>query len=90
VECNHPSWTITTPATCTTASERTCNTCDEKRVTSPSDALGHNFTGPWLNNATQHWQECSICNSMSNPAVHNWLPGELPRTCGVCNYSEEL
>ena len=80
---------ITTPATCTTAGEKTftCSVCKATK-TEPIDATGHKWSNDWTKDATHHWKEClnAGCTEIYNYAEHNG--GEAtcvdPATCGAC------
>lgn len=54
---------ITTPATCTTAGEKTytCADCGRTKTETVS-ATGHSWSDAWRHDATHHWHECGNAN----------------------------
>ena len=54
---------ITTPATCTTAGEKTftCTDCNRTKTETVS-ATGHSWSKEWKSDATHHWHECENAN----------------------------
>ncbi len=62
---------VTTPATCTTAGEKTftCKVCSETK-TEPIKATGHKYE--WKHDETNHWQECSVCHDIIDKAEHTY------------------
>ena len=80
-----------TAATCTEKGKmkQKCSICwVTKTVTTP--ALGHDYEGgAWMTNETQHWKQCSRCDSTDTPADHTfgeWVGGK--RTCEACGYEQ--
>ncbi len=75
--------TVYTQATCTTngRKQQKCPFCGAtKSVTIP--ALGHDYDGgTWVTNETQHWKQCSRCDSTDTPANHVFS-GLVCETCG--------
>ena len=62
---------VTTPATCTTAGEKTftCAKCGyEKTETIP--VIAHKYE--WKHDETNHWQECSVCHDIIDKAEHTY------------------
>ena len=54
---------ITTPATCTTAGEKTftCTVCNRTKTETVS-ATGHSWSDAWMHDATHHWHNCENAN----------------------------
>ena len=54
---------ITTPATCTTAGEKTftCTVCNRTK-TETVNATGHSWADAWMHDDTHHWHECKNAN----------------------------
>ena len=69
-----------TAATCTQAGSLTkqCSVCGEQETTT-TPALGHDYhyNSYWYND-THHWNQCSRCNQIQNPASHT------PGSSGIC------
>ena len=41
------------------------------------DALGHDFTGTWQKDESNHWKICSRCNISDTKSAHKWNNGEI-------------
>jgi uncharacterized repeat protein (TIGR02543 family) len=54
--------------------------------------LGHDFSGTWMSDETDHWHVCSRCGEQSAVEAHAfgaWThAGSLTRECTVCGYEE--
>lgn len=73
---------VYTEATCTTnGRKQQCPYCGiTTRITIP--ALGHDYdSGTWVTNDTQHWKQCSRCDSTDTPENHVFN-GLVCETCG--------
>ena len=46
---------------------------------------GHSFSTEWLNDATDHWHKCAICNEVSDKAAHVY-DNDVDATCNTCGY----
>ena len=80
---------VTTPATCTTAGEKTftCTKCGhEKTETIP--VIAHQYE--WKHDETNHWQECSVCGNTIDKAVHTFDTNNCAedRTCNKCGFKK--
>ena len=78
--------TVTTPATCTAAGEKTftCTACSAtKKETIP--ATGHAWDTEWSKDNDHHWHECknANCTEIADQAEHSWDEGTVttPATC---------
>ena len=77
-------WTVTTPATCTTAGEeeRTCSRCQETEKQTIA-ALDHAWSA-YSFDETNHWRECTRAGCTTNEqAAHSFTRN----TCEICNYA---
>ncbi|MCL2487586.1 MAG: dockerin type I repeat-containing protein [Oscillospiraceae bacterium] len=97
--CGHAgsSWTNTVEPTCTEdgVKERRCNLCGEVLETGIADALGHNFTGPWIERtpatcaaAGLEYRTCTRCTVEETRPIAQlehvpgeWEPGVPAATC---------
>lgn len=89
ITCSHDdsdfidTGTVYTEATCTTngRKQQKCPYCGiTTRITIP--ALGHDYdSGTWVTNDTQHWKQCSRCDSTDTPENHVFN-GLVCETCG--------
>ena len=74
------SGTVTTPATCTEAGEKTytCTVCSATK-TEPIAATGHSYAGEWSSDNTHHWHEatCEHEEEQDGYAEHTWNDGEI-------------
>ena len=64
------------------------------------DKTPHTLAGEWKHDNTQHWKECSVCNSHAEQAAHtydSWITVTPPtetteglqkHTCTTCGYEE--
>ena len=92
------SWdegTVTTPATCTAAGEKTftCTACSAKK-TEEIQVTGHAWNTEWSKDEDHHWHKCKNCNAIdtTSKAPHDWNSGKVttPATCtaaGVKTYT---
>ena len=93
------SWdegTVTTPATCTAAGERTftCTACSATK-TETIGASGHTWGTDWVKDDSDkdhHWHECTKCHEKKDLTEHDWDEGTVttPATCttpGVKTFS---
>lgn len=77
---------VTTPATCTTAGEKTftCAKCGyEKTETIP--VIAHKYE--WKHDETNHWQECSVCHDIIDKAEHTYASHKCEDTA-ACTKAE--
>ena len=79
----------TTPATCTTAGEKTftCTKCGYQK-TETINATGHKYE--WKHDETNHWQECSVCGNTIDKAAHTFDTNNCAedRTCNKCGFKK--
>lgn len=68
---------ITTPATCTTAGEKTftCTDCGRTKTETVS-ATGHSWSKEWKSDTTHHWHDCenTNCDVTKNSAKDGYGP----------------
>ena len=77
---------VTTPATCTTAGEKTftCAKCGyQKTETIP--VIAHKYE--WKHDETNHWQECSVCHDIIDKAEHTYASHKCEDTA-ACTKAE--
>lgn len=77
---------VTTPATCTTAGEKTftCAKCGyQKTETIP--VIAHKYE--WKHDETNHWQECSVCHDIIDKAEHTYASHKCEDTA-TCTKAE--
>lgn len=66
-----------------------CNTVLEEQEVIP--ALGHDFSGKYLNDAEGHWHKCTRCDKTDEKATHTYPAGatcDTAATCTVCAYEK--
>ena len=80
---------VTTPATCTTAGEKTftCAKCGYQK-TETIDATGHSYETTWTTDGTSHWHKCANCDVITDKAAHTFDTNNCAkdRTCTECGY----
>ena len=80
---------VTTPATCTTAGEKTftCDVCKATK-TEPINATGHSYETTWTTDDTSHWHKCANCDVTTDKADHTFDTNNCAenRTCTECGY----
>ena len=76
------------PATCTTAGDTgtgLCTRCNDEWITGEViPALGHDFTGSWLKDVSQHWKECTRCSAISGNGTTESVKTNHSFVSGVC------
>ena len=92
---------VTTPATGTTAGEKTytCEVCKKTKTEEiPATGHTHTFSEAWSSDETHHWHECTGCDDIADMAKHipsGWIvdreathsrDGKMHRECKVCGY----
>ena len=87
--CSHESGTTveTTPATCTAAGKKVtkCAKCGEVIREEAIAKLGHDDSGSWKHDKTNHWKECKRCGTVIKKAAHTLKDGK----CSVCGYKPD-
>ena len=80
---------VTTPATCTTAGEKTftCAKCGYQK-TETINATGHKYETTWTTDGTSHWHKCANCDVTTDKADHTFDTNNCAekRTCTECGY----
>ena len=80
---------VTTPATCTTAGEKTftCAKCGYQK-TETINATGHKYETTWTTDGTSHWHKCANCDVTTDKADHTFDTNNCAenRTCTGCGY----
>lgn len=78
-------------ATCTEKGWETYDTCKQQGCDYTTykeiAALGHDYAKTWANDDTNHWHECSRCDSKSEFAEHTynlWTEGDSDKDYGLC------
>ena len=81
---------VTTPATCTTAGEKTytCAVCSAKK-TEEIQVTGHAWDTEWSKDNDHHWHKCKNCDAITDLTAH--VPGAAatettPQLCTKCGY----
>ncbi len=95
-----------TPADCTTAATTTwhCNTCNSNWTETTGSALGHDYSGSWLDNnaqgthfagctSTNHKKVCGRCGVTLQTEVHTYGPpvingNQKIETCNDCGHQK--
>ncbi|MBR0415175.1 MAG: hypothetical protein IJI67_08905 [Clostridia bacterium] len=76
-----------------------CSDCSYEISRTPVNvpASGHDFSGAWVTDETNHWHKCSRCEVIDSKAQHTWnegtvttaptatAQGEKEFTCTVCS-----
>ena len=89
-------WKTVKEATCTEAGARVrvCTRCSVEFLNSDAEgvipALGHDFTGNYLNDADGHWHKCTRCDATDTKTAHtyNTTNCTMAATCTVCSYEK--
>lgn len=64
-----------------------CKSCGEKISSGTTIAAtgNHDYNG-WENNATQHWQECTVCQNEGTLASHAY-DNNCDTSCNICGFT---
>ena len=82
---------VTTPATCTTAGEKTftCTACSATKKETIS-ATGHAWDTKWSKDNDHHWHKCKNCDAITDLNAHtpdrDKATETTPQLCTVCGY----
>ena len=88
--CEHSNCnSVVTPPGCKTDgyTTHTCSACGYSYKDTPVSALGHDFTGNWINtDPDSHWKKCSRCDEIDQSAAHGY-DNACDASCDTCGYT---